>query len=184
MKIGMRTPSLKKSLKARTTGRLKRAVKKTYNPLYGKKGMGLATDPKKAIYNKVYEKVTVDSLENLKTNKINKKTNNEEKELLINIQKQLNLTNQQNKPKQKKYPTKEELLNTIPKEKQVNYFDKEAHCCICNKDLGIKTLRSRWQLIDGWLCNDCFKLAGGLNLTRRGDTVDTIKERIKDNSEQ
>lgn len=184
MKIGIRTPSLKKSLKARTTGRLKRAVKKTYNPLYGKKGMGLATDPKKAIYNKVYEKVTVDSLENLKTNKINKKTNNEEKELLINIQKQLNLTNQQNKPKQKKYPTKEELLNTIPKEKQVNYFDKEAHCCICNKDLGIKTLRSRWQLIDGWLCNDCFKLAGGLNLTRRGDTVDTIKERIKDNSEQ
>lgn len=178
MKMGIRTPNLKKSLKARTTGRVKRAVKKTYNPLYGKKGMGLAIDPKKAIYNKVYEKVTVDSLEVLKTNK----TNNEEKELLINIQKQLNLTNQQSKDKQKKYPTKEELLNTIPKEKQVKYFDKEAHCCICNKDLGIKTLRSRWRLIDGWLCNDCFKLAGGLNLTRRGDTVETIKERIKDNS--
>lgn len=72
MKIGIRTPSLKKSLKARTTGRLKRAVKKTYNPLYGKKGMGLATDPKKAIYNKVYEKVTVDSLESLKKEISNK----------------------------------------------------------------------------------------------------------------
>lgn len=72
MKIGIRTPNLKKSLKARTTGRLKRAVKKTYNPLYGKKGMGLATDPKKAIYNKVYEKVTVDSLESLKKEISNK----------------------------------------------------------------------------------------------------------------
>ena len=29
MKIGMRTPSLKKSLKARTTGRAKRAFKST-----------------------------------------------------------------------------------------------------------------------------------------------------------
>ena len=180
MKFGIRTPNLKTSFKARTTGKLKRKVKKTLNPLYGKKGMGLATNPKKSIYNKVYEKVTIDSLENFKTDKTNKKTKSEEKELLVNIQKQLNLTNQQ-----KRYPTKEELLNAIPKEKQVKRFDKEAHCCICNKDLGIKTLRSRWQLIDGWLCNDCVKLAGGLgNLKFKGDTVETIKQRIKDNSKQ
>lgn len=59
MKIGIRKPNLKKSLKARTTGRIKRAVKKSINPLYGKKGMGLITNPQKAIYNKVYSKTTV-----------------------------------------------------------------------------------------------------------------------------
>lgn len=37
MKIGVRTPSLKKSFKARTTGRLNRTLKKSVNPLYGKK---------------------------------------------------------------------------------------------------------------------------------------------------
>lgn len=58
MKIGMRTPSLKKSFKARTTGKLKRNMKKAINPLYGKKGMGLITNPKKSIYNKVYKKTT------------------------------------------------------------------------------------------------------------------------------
>lgn len=58
MKIGMRKPSLKKSLKARTTGKLKRKVKKSVNPFYGKKGMGWINNPKKAMYNKVYNKTT------------------------------------------------------------------------------------------------------------------------------
>lgn len=58
MKFGMRTPSLKKSFKARTTGKLKRQVKSTVNPFYGKKGMGWLRDPKKAMYNKVYHKTT------------------------------------------------------------------------------------------------------------------------------
>lgn len=58
MKIGYRTPSLKKSLSAMTTGRAKRAVKSSINPLYGKKGMGYINNPKKAVYNKVYNKTT------------------------------------------------------------------------------------------------------------------------------
>ena len=58
MKIGFRTPSLKKSLRARTNGKLKRSLKKSVNPLYGKKGMGLVTNPKKSIYNKVYKKTS------------------------------------------------------------------------------------------------------------------------------
>lgn len=66
MKIGVRTPSLKKSLKARTTGRLNRTLKRSVNPLYGKKGMGYIKNPEKAIYNKVYHKVTVDPLKPLK----------------------------------------------------------------------------------------------------------------------
>lgn len=66
MKIGIRTPSLKKSFKARTTGRINRTLKKSVNPLYGKKGMGYIKNPEKAIYNKVYHKVTVDPLGPLK----------------------------------------------------------------------------------------------------------------------
>lgn len=58
MKFGMRKPSLKKSLKARTTGKAKRAIKKALIPGYGKKGTGWIKDPKKALYNKVYNKTT------------------------------------------------------------------------------------------------------------------------------
>lgn len=59
MKFGYRKPSLKKSLKARTTGRAKRAVKKAVIPGYGKKGSGWVKDPKRAAYNKVYNKTTM-----------------------------------------------------------------------------------------------------------------------------
>ena len=58
MKFGFRTPSLSKSVKARTTGRVKRSVKKAVVPGYGKKGMGWIKNPKKAAYNKVYNKTT------------------------------------------------------------------------------------------------------------------------------
>lgn len=58
MKFGMRTPSLKKSLKARTTGKIKRQIKKALIPGYGKKGMGWIKNPKKAAYNMVYKKTS------------------------------------------------------------------------------------------------------------------------------
>lgn len=58
MKFGLRTPSLKRSLKARTTSRAKRAIKKAVIPGYGKKGMGWIKNPKKAAYNKVYNKTS------------------------------------------------------------------------------------------------------------------------------
>lgn len=59
MKLGIRTPSIKKSISARTTGALKRSVKKTVIPLYGEKGTGVIKNPKKSAYNKVYNKTTV-----------------------------------------------------------------------------------------------------------------------------
>lgn len=64
MKIGIRTPSINKRISARTTGRIKREIKSSINPLYGKKGMGYINNPKKAIYNKVYNKTTtsIDSI--------------------------------------------------------------------------------------------------------------------------
>lgn len=58
MKIGMRKPSLKKSLKARTTGKAKRKIKKAIVPMYGKKGAGLVKNPKRSVKNKIYKKTT------------------------------------------------------------------------------------------------------------------------------
>lgn len=58
MKFGLRTPSLKKSISARTTGRAKRTIKKALIPGYGKKGTGWLKDPKKAAYNKIYNKTS------------------------------------------------------------------------------------------------------------------------------
>lgn len=54
----LRTPSPKKSFKAKTTGKIKRSAKKSI-PGYGQKGMGWAKDPKRAAYNHVYKKTTV-----------------------------------------------------------------------------------------------------------------------------
>ena len=58
MKFGVRKPSIKRSIKARTTGKAKRAVKKAVVPGYGKKGAGWVKNPKKAAYNKVYKKTS------------------------------------------------------------------------------------------------------------------------------
>lgn len=58
MKIGPRKPSIKKSIKARTTGKVKRTIKESINPTYGKKGIGFIKNPEKAIKNKVYHKTT------------------------------------------------------------------------------------------------------------------------------
>lgn len=58
MKLGVRKPSVKKMVKARTTGVIKRKIKSSVNPLYSKNGMGLVNNPKKAVYNKVYNKTS------------------------------------------------------------------------------------------------------------------------------
>ena len=41
MKFVYRTPNLKSSIKARTTEKFERTVKKAVNPLYGKKRYGI-----------------------------------------------------------------------------------------------------------------------------------------------
>lgn len=78
MKIGMRKPSLTRSLKARTTSKWKRQAKKAIIPGYGKKGMGWVKNPKKAMYNKVYHKTTFGLSDLFKSSK--KRTKNEKVE--------------------------------------------------------------------------------------------------------
>lgn len=94
MKMGLRTPSLKKSFKARTTGRAKRAIKRAVIPTYGKKGTGFIKNPKKAIYNKVYQKTTVDGLASVRKVSSNKNSSNTKansyKKVTTNIEPQNN----------------------------------------------------------------------------------------------
>ena len=58
MKVGVRKPNIKNRVKSRTTGRAKRAIKSSANPLYGKKGMGFAKDPEQSIKNSAYHRST------------------------------------------------------------------------------------------------------------------------------
>lgn len=58
MKKGFRTPNFGKRVSSRTTGRITRSTRSSINPIYGKKGTGLANDPERAIYNKVYNETT------------------------------------------------------------------------------------------------------------------------------
>ena len=58
MRIGMCKPSVKRMIKARTTGRAKRAVKRAVIPGYGKRGMGFVKNPKRAVKGAIYRRTT------------------------------------------------------------------------------------------------------------------------------
>ena len=81
MKYGFRKPSIKKSLKARTTGRIKRTIKSSINPIYGKKGVGFVKNPEKSVKNSIYHKVTFDATKPIKDkiNNTNLLKNNKDK---------------------------------------------------------------------------------------------------------
>jgi hypothetical protein len=55
MKIGIRIPSIKKRIAARTS--VKRALRNSLG-LKAPRGLGWLTDPKKAAYNRVYNRTT------------------------------------------------------------------------------------------------------------------------------
>jgi len=59
MKFGIRKPNYKARFKARTTGKLKRKMKKTVNPFYGKKGVGFIKSPSKSVQSAIYHRTTV-----------------------------------------------------------------------------------------------------------------------------
>lgn len=59
MKFGIRKPNYKARFKARTTGKVKREMKKAVNPFYGKKGVGFIKDPSKSVKSAIYHRTTV-----------------------------------------------------------------------------------------------------------------------------
>lgn len=82
MKVGVRKPSIKKSISAKTKGKATRAIKRSIDPTYGRKGVGIIKDPKKAIYNKIYNKATIDIRElskMLDSKSVNKTNSNSSK---------------------------------------------------------------------------------------------------------
>lgn len=76
MKYGVRKPSIKKSFKARTTGKINRKMKSAIDPTYGKKGMGYIKNPEKAVYNKIYNHTTVSVRDVISSKNDNNKTEN------------------------------------------------------------------------------------------------------------
>lgn len=71
MKFGYRKPNLKKSIKARTTGKIKRSIRKSINPVYCQNGIAYAKNPKKAIQNSIYHKTTFDTTKSIKNTILN-----------------------------------------------------------------------------------------------------------------
>ena len=63
MKFGMRKPSLRKSIAARTS--IKRMVKNKLG-LRAPRGYGWITNPKKFVYNKIYNRTTFSAFDLLK----------------------------------------------------------------------------------------------------------------------
>lgn len=103
MKIGVRKPNVKSRIKARTTGKVKRSVKKAVNPLYGKKGMGLINDPKKAVYNKVYNKTSVSVDDLLTPSKSSNKKSTSKSPAKNSNQHEKSITQTTKKPVEKDY---------------------------------------------------------------------------------
>lgn len=62
MKFGFRIPSIKKRIAARTS--VKRVIRHNLG-LKAPKGLGWITDPKKALYNRVYNKTSRGCLSNI-----------------------------------------------------------------------------------------------------------------------
>ena len=83
MKVGYRKPSIKKSIRGRTTGKIKRQIKSSINPAYGKKGMGWINDPRKAAYNKVYNITTRSIFDDISYNSNNTKSHSNSKDTSV-----------------------------------------------------------------------------------------------------
>lgn len=65
----VRKRDFNKTIKAETTGKIKRSIKKEIIPGYGKKGSGIIKDPKKSMYNAIYDRTTIDSRDVFKEKK-------------------------------------------------------------------------------------------------------------------
>lgn len=75
----IRHRSLTKSIKARTTAKYKRQLKKKIIPGYGKKGAGVIKDPKRSMHNAIYSRTTIDSRDLGKSKNKSKSNDSDEK---------------------------------------------------------------------------------------------------------
>ena len=66
IKMGIRKPTLSKSLGMGFQGQLTRSLFRSIDKSYGKKNFGMIKHPKKAMYNEVYSKGTFGGFSSLK----------------------------------------------------------------------------------------------------------------------
>ena len=64
-----RRRSITKSITARTSAKYKRQIKKKILPGYGKKGAGVIKDPKKSMYNAIYNRTTIEDTRKISKSK-------------------------------------------------------------------------------------------------------------------
>ena len=145
MKLGVRTPSLKRRISARTSW--KRAVRHRAG-VKMPRGMGIVTNPKKAVYNKVYNKTTISADKLLKrTTKTSKKTPAESV-----TEDNWNTGN---------FKTREDLISKA-KEKNINTSGK-TECKRCGHDTwAIAYVKFLFVAGDAVFCQNCGKT--GLNI--------------------
>lgn len=133
MKFGFRKPSLKKKIKAKTTGKMKRSINKAIKPGYGKKGMGLLKNPKKSLYNKAYNKTSFSLFDILfgntssssKSKNNNSYTNTNTNEVFYDWKPEYNPTNEEQKYLNLYYNSisaMKEFKKTNPTDNQINMY--------------------------------------------------------------
>ena len=132
-----RKPKIKKSIKAKTTGKLKREAKKAVNPLYGKKGVGFVKDPKSSIENKVYHATTIGVSDVVKGSS-GKKSNNRKK------------VDEIEKPKSvEKSKNIERELKALLKEIRMAYEDGRLNDCVESADKYVRLADTYEILVEG-----------------------------------
>lgn len=160
MKFGFRKPSLKKKIKAKTTGKMKRSINKAIKPGYGKKGVGILKNPKKAAYNKVYHKTTT-SIRDIFNTSNTKKIAYSSKEEKVNPQPSYTISAEElyewdpdfypNKEENKSLNLYYDSLNRMKEFRKTNPSAKQINMYIKNsKDnlVGLKGTLKYWERVN------------------------------------
>jgi len=111
MKLGARKPSIKKSISARTTGKMKRTVKKAVIPTYGKKGSGFIKNPSKSIKNSIYNKTTYSIIDTSSSKNSSKSTGQSHQNYIKNVE--------IIEEKEKNYKKGEKLLKSAHRQEKI-----------------------------------------------------------------
>lgn len=155
MKFGFRKPSLKKKIKAKTTGKMKRSINKAIKPGYGKKGMGLLKNPKKSLYNKAYNKTSFSLFDILfgntssssKSKNNNSYTNTNTNEVFYDWKPEYDPTNEEQKYLNLYYNSisaMKEFKKTNPTDNQINMYISN----ISKNFEGLKGVLKYWKRVN------------------------------------
>ena len=159
MKFGLRKPSLKKRISARTS--VKRLVRHKMG-LKAPKGMGIVTNPKKAIYNKVYNKTSFSIDDVIKKGKSSRKKD-QSKSRTSSSKKEVDYITEKinNKSYRRNFCTKGEII-----------------CKKCNSDSwAIVTNKVFFTVYETFYCEKCHEIGATLK-KEKGESNDDFLKRL------